>query len=211
MSKHYNEEEAKSILEKMKSIDIQTEKDERLLSPDVGISAARAKTNYDVLDALATGTKSRAKIKFGGVTWKFRLLSTLEYSQLDDKIAAYIATNFKRELTGEIRGYVRMACTLNMAMSSCPEANDSILTVHDIMQMDLNAFIGLFAEYMSFVEKCDFSFDEISDEKLFEVLELIEKKQLAYSDLSHRVLVRLTLFFSKYYSLYTQLEDSFPT
>lgn len=211
MSKHYSEAAATEILNRMKTIDLEADKDERMLSPDAGVLFERTMIKYDVLDSLATGVKSHCKLKYAGVTWKFRLLSTMEYMQLDSLTEEFIKSKFKKEMSLEVNGYVRMAVILNKAMSSCPEANDSILQINDLIHMDLNAFLGLYQEYSVFVEKCDLSLDTMSDEDFFFVLEAIEKKQLTYSELSHRTLARLAHFYSRYYKLVTQPEVSTPT
>lgn len=211
MSKHYDEKGALELLTKIKNIEIEVDKDPRLSDPDGGVLFARSVVNYDVLDAMATGVKSRAVIKYSGVKWNFRLLSTLEHAELDCLVEDFMKKVYKKEMSFEFRAHVRMAIILYKAMTSCPEAEDSILKVKDLLHMDLNSFVGLYKEYQLFVEKCDISIDEISDETFYEVLELIEKKQLTYRDLSHRMLARMAHFYSRYYKIVTQLKDNTPT
>ena len=208
MSKHYNEKEAIELLTKIKNIEIEVDKDPRLSDPDGGVLFARSVVNYDVLDAMATGVKSRAVIKYAGVKWNFRLLSTLEHAELDCLVEDFMKKVYKKEMSFEFRAHVRMAIILYKAMTSCPEAEDSILKVKDLLHMDLNSFVGLYKEYQLFVEKCDIGIDEISDETFYEVLELIEKKQLTYRDLSHRMLARMAHFYNRYYKIVTQLKDN---
>lgn len=210
MSKHYDEKEALELLAKIKNIEIETDKDPRLSDPDGGVLFARSMVNYDILDAMATGVKSRAVIKYAGVKWNFRLLSTLEHAELDSLVEDFMKKVYKKEMSFEFRAHVRMAIVLYKAMTSCPEAEDSILKIKDLLYMDLNSFVGLYKEYQLFVEKCDIGIDEISDEAFYEVLELIEKKQLTYRDLSHRMLARMAHFYNHYYKIVTQARDNSP-
>ncbi len=209
-SKHYDEKQALEILEKMKTIDMENVEDSRIENPDNGVLFERSMINYDILNSLSTGVKSKCKLKYGGLKWEFRLLSVLEYASIDEAVHKFIKSKFKKEMSLEVQGHIRMAVILNRAMTSCPEAEDAILTVDDLIHMDLNAFVGLYREYHVFVEKCDLNLDDMTDEDFFLVLDSLEKKQITYRELSHRILARLAHFYSRYYKLATQLTDNSP-
>lgn len=208
MTKKYDPATAKEIIAKSKKMQLDTT-DERMQNLPAGVPFERSSIKYNILESLQTGVHSKTTIEFGGYEFSMRLLSTKELRDIDVKVRNLVLND--KSILPEHEDNMRGVFILEKALTSCPEASDGILNANDIDSLDLNYLLGLLDEYRAFVAKCDLSIDNMTDEQFGEVVELIRGKQIHPRDLSHRLLVKVTIFFAGYLDAITQPKDNSPT
>lgn len=141
-------------------------------------------TGLELLDQMRMGVEYSKLISVRQAKVRLRPLSIAEHQEVTSAVADFLLSapeKDKHRITEEVLFAQK---TLILASTSEPGSNDPKLTELLVQKMTVGEVMKLFKEYNRFVEQVDPSIDEISKEKLEEMVAALKKSPSQLAELS---------------------------